>query len=804
MFLLLLLILPIWFVGFKLTRVISSEKRLEVIVPVSLFGSINLFILTLNLLSYIFRPPLSVYITYLSFLSLGITLLRLKKLILTKIDIPKLKTRKLLFLSIFIWALLLFQIIGHMGLSGDPTLYATIAKSYTRGNFPILAPWQPDIKLAYHYGPSIFLGSFHVLTDSSFDLIQRSTAYLIVLMLAIFLIWILKRHLTLKSLIIYQLIPLIILISLGNWMIAIPKFPLEFPQNFTGILDYVSKLPTVDMAFSTYGGSIISLTGLIFFYHELIGVVSFIWIVWLSFTYTKDQRIKAWIILTLSLASLSVINEVLLPFSLIASNLIILSREFPFKTLLSIKNIFSIFFLISVFTTLVAFQGGVITEALFGKKPENPTLQFFPDKKQVFVHNALYDNYHNVIHLENTDLQTYQLQQQSSQLFLPTKEKWLPFIWFHPGFIFFYVINFIICLLLLMLKQKTKLLICLSFLLPAICATLIYNSTFVLANISSRLLGFSYSFLGVNIVFFLIWTLEYLVKNKKLQFIILVLVMWLTIPSFFPTLAIFLNRGEKNNKLIVVDHMTVNPTEEWIYKNLSYNTRLLFLSAISPSSFTNIGIFMPISLGKYRDFSMDNSPEYYDLIITLNPTALKKFKITHILLDSASYSKLPKIRRDQLNSSEYFSTLFSTSHDLASENGEKLYQINNKYLNEVSDLPGTFKELDQSIIPKKSKVYIDTSSIGVEDKAKWSGLKRALQLALKDRDLFFIDALPGYNNTFYTHMEAKISGSEPSKNTAYDYLALSYATDPKTVCDCKTEIIWKGFDNFIFIWKVFK
>lgn len=59
-------------------------------------------------------------------------------------------------------------------------------------------------------------GGLHQLTGSTFDLIQRSTAFLIVLSFSTFLIWVFKRHETIKSLLIYQLIPFIILITLGN------------------------------------------------------------------------------------------------------------------------------------------------------------------------------------------------------------------------------------------------------------------------------------------------------------------------------------------------------------------------------------------------------------------------------------------------------------------------------------------------------------------------------------------------------------------------------------------------------------
>ena len=801
MLLLILLILPLWFVGFKITRIVSNEKRFEVILPISLFFSVNLFILTLNLISYLFHPPLGIYVTYFSFILAGIILWKSKKnLALSKIDMLQNTSRKLLYLSIFIWAFFLFLAIDRMSLSGDPQFYSGIAKSFTRGNFPMMTPWQPDVKLAYHYGPAIFMGTLHQLTGSTFDLVQRSTAFLIVLMLATFLIWVFKRHQTIKTFITFQLIPLVILITLGNWMIAIPTFPLQLPQNFTGILDWLSRMPVVNISYEVYGGSIVSLKDMVFFYHEMIAIISFIWILWLSFTYDKSRRIFGWTVLTLSLASLSIINELFIPLTLPAIVLVILLREFPFKELTK-KIILISIALFLTFAGLVIFQGGVPTGLLTGKKSEFPTLQFFPDKKKIFVHNVIYDNHYNITSLENTNLQTFQLQQQASRLFLPTKEKWLPFIWFHPGILYFYIANLIICLLLFIFKQKKKLLIISSLLLPAIILSLIYNLSFSLSNYSSRLIGLTYSFLGANIILFLVWTLEYL--KRPLSGLVLFLTLGLAITSVIPTIATFFTKGEGSNKqvlsfrnkLITPDPSTVNAMEDWIIKNLPYDARLLNLSNV-PSPQTNIGIFIPIWPGGFKSYTLDYSPEYYDLIFTLNPSALKEFRMTHILIDSQGYSKLPEIRRKQLELSEYFPLLYSTTE-------EKLFKIDAKYLNEASELPGTFREMD-AIIAKDAKVYIDTTYEGLLKRGQWEGLVRAITFAMKDRNIFFKDALPSCNNQFYTHQEIKLCGSQPQRDIDYDYLILSYANKPEDVCDCKAEIIWKGFDDLAVIWKVLK
>jgi len=84
---------------------------------------------------------------------------------------------------------------------------------------------------------------------------------------------------------------------------------------------------------------------------------------------------------------------------------------------------------------------------------------------------------------------------------------------------------------------------------------------------------------------------------------------------------------------------------------------------------------------------------------------------------------------------------------------------------------------------------------------------------MKDRSMYFKEALSSCNNQFYTHQEIKICGRQPLRDTDYDYLILSYANNPKNVCDCKTDLVWKGFDDFIsegkkapfiYIWKVLK
>lgn len=795
----LLAILPIWFSGLVITRIISSEKRLEVLLPVSLFGGICLFTFLLNILSYIFPPPQGIYIIYALFALLALILWHFQQ---PKVDMPRGTSLILYILSTAVWGILLFKIIGHMNLTGDPFIYQTIGKSFTRGNFPIYESWEPDIKLSYHYGPSIFLGVFHKLFNLPFDLVQRSTSFITTLMLSQFLIWIFKRHLSLKSLLIYQLIPLIALICLGNWIIALPMFPLTRPSNFPGLIAWLSGLPTAHMNISTYGGATVALDGLMYFYHELIGMASFIWIVWLTFTYRQDRRLFSFFFLAVSIAATIIINEVFFPISILSVGLIIFFKEFQNKFNFSRKNILVLFTLFTLFCLTVIFQGGVLTESLFGKKSEYPTIQLFPDKKNIMMlidkSIPLADYTKQMISLED-----YQKIQQSSLLY-PPNERWLPFRWFHPSFIFFYLANLVICLILYIYKQKNRFLLCLTLLLSAAFATLIYNSTYIIGNNSSRLIAFAYTFLGTNLVLSLIWLLEFLKRvNNFYLFLVLILIAWLSIPSILPSLVQQLTPKESQNKFFSQESDNLPPTLNWMYNNLPYNSRIVNVVAgnYNGATLSKVGIFTPTWTGKYRAYTMDGSPDYFDLIYTLNPSVVKKFKITYLVIDSTSFAKLPLVRQQQLSSLSYFPPVYGYS---LGNIWERIYRITDKYLLESEDLPGTFQELNQKI-PNTVKIYIDKESPPSKgDLGLWASLRRALIFTLKDRDLYYEYGLSSGNNLPYQHVEARVSGNPPSPSINYDYLALYSETQSKSVCHCQAKIIWRGFEDNIVIWQVLK
>lgn len=791
-----LTIFPLWFVGFILTRVLSSEKRVEVILPTSLFGGITIFIFTLNIVSYVVHPPLGIYISYALFILFGLLVVFRNRTNIKAIDIPDIKICILLLLSLIIWAVFLFNVIGHFSLSGDPSLYEIIGRTFARGNFPILQSWQPEITLSYHYGPSLFLGFIFLFTHASFDFIQRFTSFIIVLLLSQFLIWILKRHITWQSFTIYQLFPLMSLVALANYMIVIPILPLHLPAHVSDFFTWISQLPTINQAIVTYGGAIVSLGPLVYWYHELIGWMCFIWIVWLSFTYNKQQRFFSWVIIAISIASLSLINEIFLLPAFFISGVCILVKEYLSMRAISIRSILFLSAIFIICSVLIIFEGGIITQTIIAKKSEYPSTYFFPNKNKFFVLNS--DK--RVVRLSD-----FETEQQSSFLF-PLNKQWFPFRWFHPGFIIFYIINIAICLILFLKKQNKKLFLACSFLCFAVLTSLSYNFVYTIFN-GSRFIALAYTFLGINITLAIVWVLSYAAEKRKilLLFYSIIFALYFIIPSLLPLLFQLFIYQEKENKLVVQEATTLSPTLQWIAKNLPYNIRLVnIMSDVAYNNYTlaNVGIFTPLFNPKYRAYTREGSPEYVDMIYTLNPSDVSLFKIQYMLIDSASFAKLPVIRQKQILDSKFFVPVYNNS--LSQNSWERVYKITPAYSKTASDLPGTFSQLRQIIIPQNAKIYIDKQyPEGIINESDWDFFRRNTLFALKDRDLYYEKALRS-GNFPYVHVEAYIRGTTPTKNTKFDYLILSNVTKPESICHCETQLLWKSFEDRIIVWKVIK
>ena len=77
-----------------------------------------------------------------------------------------------------------------------------------------------------------------------------------------------------------------------------------------------------------------------------------------------------------------------------------------------------------------------------------------------------------------------------------------------------------------------------------------------------------------------------------------------------------------------------------------------------------------------------------------------------------------------------------------------------------------------------------------------SYLRRAVIFILRDRDLYFLP-----QSGVYLNVEASINQKNPREDKDYDFLLLSPKTDPKNICQCRVELLWKGLRDNIYLWR---
>jgi len=764
-------LIPIFWVGFVIARRATSIKRAEVLMGVALPVGVAIYIFILNLLSFVIKGNPGIFISYFVFILIGLVISR--KIKADKIDFPKKTVLFLFILSVAIWGIFLFWKVGHTILGGDTSLYYSIAKTFARGNFPIVSPWQPDLPVKYHYGASIFLGASESFTGYSFEFLHRFIVFLLLLSVSQILIWAWRRHESLLSLLIYQLVPIVALISVGTFMFVGPHFPLKLPElgSIRDLVLWGRELPSIHLSFETYGAPV-NLSIIIYFLFYTVSLsVFYSLMVFLIFPRFKNKVFR-WLIVGVILSSLALINESLFLPALIVSTLLLLWKE---------KTILKLFITGLFFGFIVLFQGGIITDSLIRKDNLNASVLFFPKKEDLpyeFV------GYHRA--------------QQASKPF-DIEEKWLPFVWYHPGFGWLYVFSLSGFLYLLIKKEKEKLLILTAFLISAVTSIIAYNvivPKYLAAN-GNRLMLFSYQIFGVLVTLLLIWIFESVQKKKVVAIIFSLFAVWLLIPSLGPPILQLSEARLAQNRLLSVNE-DLPETLKWIENNVSIEKRVVDITTNAPFSgrpeevLVKAGAFIPTFASKYRAYTLEASPEYLDLVFTLNPDVVKELRVSYVIIDSNYFQTLPEVRKNDIQNAVFFEKVFETSSPYAQ--WERIYRIKDEYLKEGSILSGTFKEL-LGFIPQDTALYIEDW----RSENPWATLRKAVIFAFKDWNPY---ATPG--SGVYLNVEAFVSIREPAKAQKFDYLVLSKDTNPNSICECKLERIWQGIGDNVKVWRVLK
>lgn len=375
--------IPLLWIGLVVTRRVVSIRRAEVLFLVALPAGITMYIFLLNSLSFFLSGQLGVYSSYLLVILLGVFVSFSTKV--KSLDFPERKVAFFFLLFFIVWGVFLFWEAGHAVFGRDTLIYYSIAKSFVRGNFPIVSPWQPDMYVNYHYGASLLIGALHEFTGLPFEFLHRALAFLLLTFVSQFLVWVWRRHQTFFGLLLYQLVPLVAFVSVGSFMLVWPVLPIEFPElgNLREFVIWGRELPSVHISFETYGAPI-SLELFVYFLHHVVALASFFWIVFLVFYAVKESRYltRYLFVLGVGISSLALSSESFFLFALaVAGSLIILDRVW--RPRLG-ENLLKVLAVALFFGAVVLLQGGVITDSLL-RNPGEPAILFFLKRKIQFM-----------------------------------------------------------------------------------------------------------------------------------------------------------------------------------------------------------------------------------------------------------------------------------------------------------------------------------------------------------------------------------------------------------------------------------
>lgn len=756
MLLFLLFLFPLLTVGVIIFRKVSSINRLELLLPAGSILGLTLFTFFLNFVSFIVKGYYGILFAYFLTVCLGLIFSKFIKSTEEKISFPQGKQLIFWLLSILAWGSLIFWKSANALIGSDTSLYYAIAHSFVKGNFPFLTPWQPDIPLSYHTGASELLGAFYFFTGIDFQFIHLFFSALFIFCAAQIIIWIIKSKTTLMSFLLSNLAAAAAFISFGFFYIVWPVFPIQLPVigNINQFILWLRDLPTVNQAVEVYGAPI-NLDSLIYFVFHSFGLAIFFLILVVLIEHRKTKCLKTLALIAISLAVLALVNEGLF------------IAAFPAILFGLGKKLKRIIFFSVLTLGIVIFQGGIIPASLVKTSNLESSVLIFPKKEDI-----------------KEDFSGYHLGQESSKL-LPVGRETLPFRWLHVGIGVLLILSLVI---VLMFKESILFRILFISGLSSLFAYNVIVPKFLVAN-GNRFLSASFLFFSLLLCLSLMQIFEKIKKNVIKKALFLIVIGWVFIPTIFPPLALLSKNRFGENKLEPKQQQSSDGVL-WLKNNISFEKRVLVLDKNAPHpsgqvrALVEAGVFAPVFSGDYRAFTIEASPEYMDIAYYLSPQALKKLKINILLIDNIFYETLPEKRKQQLIDERYFEKIFNSI-------GEKIYKIKVDYLENGSELDGTFAQLISNI-STSGKIYIDN-----EENFKPSFLRRPLIFTLKDKDIYYLP-----QSGVYLNVEADINSHPPRENFDYGYLVLGKDTDPYDLCMCKAELVWTGLRGQVVLWKV--
>lgn len=752
----LIFLLVLFWSGITIVRRATSDNRAQIIIPAGTIIGIAIYIFLINLFAHFLKGPPGIIVALITEISIAIVIKRFKSI--PKLEFPKGGQMALWITSLIIWSLFLYVITAHaQSNGGDSVNHYSIASLFIRGDYPPHTPFQPDYLMYYHLGAGEFLGAVKALTGAPYYFTHSLISFFALLAMSQIFTWLIPVKKSYFSLLIISLPALIGIISMGNFMAA---WPVQI-----GLPD-LAKGPTIYNAQEVYGTPH-GLDILIYFIHRLLSTSFIIGLLPIIIRPINSRLIISLVLLTVFSAT-ALTDEVVLFVTLPAYLLILFLTVFK-------KALMKWVLFITLTGLVIILQGGIITETIIGFNNGESGVIIFPRSKQES------DRQNN----------SYRLRQQSSKM-IPDQPQYFPLKWFHPGIFW----SLSVLLLIIIYVHRTKnsnqqIRILLSFLfVSAVTAVVAYHEIvpkdYLSAN-GNRFLALSYYLSGLGITFFILfWWLN---SSSKKYIIPKIFICWIFAISIIPSFALLFPRPK--DFWYKISPKTERPAFEWVKNNLPVRERVLALTDPDPIPFSNlifvteIGALTPLWAPEPRVYDIfDMGPTYADLYYTLNPDSLKILKVKYLIINNLYLTGLTDQRKADVLNSEYFQPRF-----FSQDRTEGVFEVTDRYLYEAKNLAGTLEELVK-VAPKTGTFFIDYRTSIPEH------MFRALRLILNDREVYHVPTAAFYNGRIGINyfLRKDLPGN-------YDYLILGGNADPRTFCNCDTELLWTGLGSGIKLWR---
>ena len=633
-----------------------------------ILGSL-VFLLILSTFSYFFKGPLAIVFMFWVYSAVCLFLFiknlsQFRNIVFFKLSFSSVLYVLLIFF--YLSAIILYSRSYIWG--GDVFTYWGIATSFPRGNYPTVLPWQPQFLTTYHDGTFLVQGAIQSLSSINIPLVYSFFSLYMFSALFLLITGIARE----KSRSLLSLLPanlgLILfggpLLYMGNWNNLLHKLVTFEPSFFTQFENLKKSL----------GSGVNSEDGLFYLNFYTFGLgVFFVFFYTILQARLQNILIKYTILVFISILLLSIAETLfLVAFPLLATSFLLEFKKKPLKRILVNFITLSVIFIGLLFVVPNVFRDSLLSP----------------------IHGV---SRLKILKLYDSDYTDRMGYLRNETLGIKNSAD----AWYIPDLRLSLLLVFVI---LIWQRSKWTAVLSISSLVSLILSFLLIDRFWPISGL--RFINQSFQLLLFTMGFLIIELLNF--SRKKGNLLIGVILILIILPQLLGSNLVFLYKALYRDDInLTRDLHTKDETLEWVYRNLPYSERIIFIdgypftnksSPMTEYAIQFYGIFVPVAPVKVRIKNLDTGGEWYDAMTSLSPTALNNLGVNYVFIKNLEMFRFSPERKAQLMDTDYFQPIYQNSTGI-------LYKVSSKF-KKLQDKEITLEKI-ANMIPDGKVVYLD-------------------------------------------------------------------------------------------------